>query len=184
MVRASRRWNRGAQVTVGFGLLITGWVALWTTTAYLNPLAFLLLWTGAALLMWSAAEDYPGVRRHLILAVISVPLWWYFEAINDRTGNWEYLGRDRYDEFEFAILASLAFATVVSALVAATSMVRWSESPSVGHDSMMSSRSWSNSSGGSARRASSGPRARSGVSGALTVPMSHPLRDLGEGVSV
>jgi hypothetical protein len=103
--------------------LIPGWIVLWATTDFLNPLAFLLLWTGAAVLMWSAHQDYPGVRRHLTLASISVPLWWYFEAINSRTQNWEYLGRDRYDDIEFAILASLAFATVVPALVAATAMV-------------------------------------------------------------
>jgi hypothetical protein len=119
MDRAQRPRVRGAHVAVGLGLLIPGWIVLWATTDFLNPLAFLLLWTGAAVLMWSAHQDYPGVRRHLTLASISVPLWWYFEAINSRTQNWEYLGRDRYDDIEFAILASLAFATVVPALVAA-----------------------------------------------------------------
>jgi hypothetical protein len=123
MNQAPRHSVKGAHVAVGLGLLIPGWVVLWATTAFLNPLAFLLLWTGAALLMWSAHRDYPGVRRHLTLAAISVPIWWYFEAINSRTANWEYLGRDRYDDIEFAILASLAFATVVPALVAATAMV-------------------------------------------------------------
>ncbi len=123
MDRAQRRSVRGAHVAVGLGLLIPGWIVLWATTAFLNPLAFLLLWTGAAVLMWSAHRDYPGVRRHLALALISVPIWWYFEAINSRTENWEYLGRDRYDDIEFVILASLAFATVVPALVAATAMV-------------------------------------------------------------
>ena len=123
MDRAPRRSVRGAQVAVGLGMLVSGWIALWNTTAFLNPLAFLLLWTGAAILMWSAHRDYPGVLRHLSLAVISVPIWWYFETVNSRTANWEYLGRERYDDLEFAILASLAFATVVPALVAATSMV-------------------------------------------------------------
>lgn len=123
MDRAPRHGVSGAQIAIGLGLLIPGWIALWTTSAYLNPLAFTAMWSGAAVLMWAAARDYPGVRRHLTLAVISVPLWWYFEAINTRTENWEYLGRDRYSDLEFGILASAAFATVIPALVAASATI-------------------------------------------------------------
>jgi hypothetical protein len=123
MPGAHRPRSGGALTGVGFALLIPGWIALWTTSNHLNPLAFTLMWSGASLLMWSASREYPGIRRHLTLAAISVPLWWYFEAINRRTENWEYLGRDRYDDFEFALLASVTFATVVPALVAATAMI-------------------------------------------------------------
>jgi hypothetical protein len=69
--------------------------------------------------MWAAANHHPGLRRHLALAFVSIPLWWYFEAVNLRTGNWEYIGRDSYSRVEFAVLASIAFATVVPALAAA-----------------------------------------------------------------
>jgi hypothetical protein len=113
----------GARLAAGLLLLVPGWIAIWTTTGYLNPIAFALLWTGAALLMWSAARDYPGVRRHLALAALSIPLWWYFEVVNGRTANWEYIGRDRYDDFAYAVFASISFATVVPALVAATAMI-------------------------------------------------------------
>ena len=113
----------GARIAAGFLLLVPGWIAIWTTTGYLNPIAFALLWTGAALLMWTAARAYPGVRRHLALAALSVPLWWYFEAVNGRTANWEYLGRDQYNDLAYAAFASISFATVVPALVAATAMI-------------------------------------------------------------
>ena len=123
IARAPHRWMFSAQIAAGLLLLIPGWIAIWTTTGYLNPIAFALLWTGAALLMWSAAGDYPSIRRHIVLAAVSIPLWWYFEAVNGRTANWEYVGRDRYDDFAYAVFASISFATVVPALVAATAMI-------------------------------------------------------------
>jgi len=52
-----------------------------------------------------------------------IPLWWYFEAINGPTANWQYMGRDRYDDFDYAVFASISFATVVPALAAATAMI-------------------------------------------------------------
>lgn len=123
IAQAPHRWMFGAKLAACFLLIVPGWVAIWTTTGYLNPLAFTLLWTGAALLMWSSADNYPGVRRHIMLAAVSIPLWWYFEAINERTANWQYMGRDRYDDFDYAVFASISFATVVPALAAATAMI-------------------------------------------------------------
>ena len=66
--RAPHRWMLGAKFAACFLLLVPGWIAIWTTTGYLNPIAFAFLWTGAALFMWSVADNYPGVRRHIALA--------------------------------------------------------------------------------------------------------------------
>ncbi len=123
IARAPLRRMAGARLAAGVALLVPAWIAIWTTTGYLNPIAFALLWTGAALLMWTTAGAYPGVRRHVALAAVSVPLWWYFEAVNGRTANWEYVDSDQYSDLAYAVFASISFATVVPALVSATAMI-------------------------------------------------------------
>jgi hypothetical protein len=71
-----------------------------------------------------SAKGYPGVRRHLGLAVISIPIWWWFELVNTRVANWHYVFTPDYSDIEYAILSTIAFSTVVPALVAMTAMTR------------------------------------------------------------
>ena len=81
------------------------------------------MWTGAALVMYSAGPGgYPGLRRHASLAAVSIPLWWWFELVNSRVGNWEYINKYDYTSLEYSLLASLAFSTVVPALDSAWGM--------------------------------------------------------------
>ncbi|MCH7593571.1 MAG: hypothetical protein IIB27_03575 [Chloroflexi bacterium] len=134
-----------ARLAAGVALMVPGWIAIWTTAGYLNPIAFALLWTGAALLMWTVAGAYPGIRRHIALAAVSVPLWWYFEAVNGRTANWEYVGIDQYSDLGYAVFASISFATVVPALASATAMIGRLTRFTAGTDSTdrpVTSRAW------------------------------------------
>jgi hypothetical protein len=102
---------------VAVPLLIVSWALMWTQQSFWNPLFFLGLWVGAALLMYSVGENgYPGWRRHALLVSISIPLWWWFELVNSRVQNWEYVGAEDYSRTEYAVLATLAFSTVVPAL--------------------------------------------------------------------
>lgn len=106
-------------------LLAAGWAVMWGIRSYWNPLAFAGMWTGAALFMWGLGRTgYPGLRRHLILAVMSVPLWWWFELVNARVHNWRYVYEVDYTPIEFGVLSSIAFATVIPAVVAAYSLTR------------------------------------------------------------
>ena len=93
---------------------------MWSVTTYWNPLLFTGVWVGAALLMYAAGPDgHPGWRKHLGLALVSVPVWWWFELANDRVDNWEYLLPHPYNAIEYGVFASIAFSTVVPALDAA-----------------------------------------------------------------
>ena len=106
-------------VPVGVGLPLLGicWTLLWTQDTFWNPLFFMGMWSGATLLMYGAGErGYPGLRRHLLLLVLSMPLWWWFELVNARVGNWEYLGSESHNTWEYAIMGSAAFSTVIPAL--------------------------------------------------------------------
>lgn len=96
------------------------WGLLWTQDTFWNPLLFTGMWTGATLLMYALGPNgYPGWRVHTLLLLVSVPIWWWFELVNSRVRNWEYVEMHDYSSVEYALLASLAFATVVPALHAA-----------------------------------------------------------------
>lgn len=98
---------------------------MWGVVSFWNPIAFAAMWTGAAVLMWWASgSGYPGSRRHLALALVSIPLWWWFELVNTRTGNWSYVSPFSPGPFWYALLSSIAFATVVPAIISATALVR------------------------------------------------------------
>ena len=117
--------QRAATLAAGLALTATGWAVMWGVVSFWNPLAFAALWTGAALVMWSASPaGYPGLRRHIALAVASVPVWWWFELVNTRVQNWEYVHPFDPSVFWFALLSSVAFATVVPAITSATDVLR------------------------------------------------------------
>ena len=103
-------------VMMGVPLLAASWALMWTQEMYLNPLFFVGTWVGATLLMYAGGEGYPGWRHHAVLTAISVPLWWWFELVNSRVGNWEYVTLHHYGSVQYFLLASLAFSTVVPAL--------------------------------------------------------------------
>jgi hypothetical protein len=106
---------------LAFVLMAASWLLLWTRTSYWGPLFFTGTWLGATVLISSAGpRHYPGIHRHLALAFLSVPLWWWFELVNGRVDNWEYLTASDYGAVSYALFASLAFSTVVPALDAAT----------------------------------------------------------------
>jgi len=101
--------------------MATSWVLLWTRTSYWGPLYFTGTWLGATVLIYSAGPDrYPGMRRHLSLTLLSIPLWWWFELVNGRVDNWEYLTAFDYGVVAYALFASLAFSTVIPAIDAST----------------------------------------------------------------
>ena len=113
-----------AALSTGLAMTGIGWALMWGPEWRLNPLSFTLMWTGAALSMWALSRDgYPGVRRHLLLAAISLPVWWWFEMVNGSVRNWEYAYSFEYTRVQWAFLSSLAFSTVIPAVLSALSLV-------------------------------------------------------------
>ena len=120
---ARRAVPRISPLWVGLPLLAFSWPLMWGVDTYWDPLFFVGTWTGATLTMYSAgASGYRGVRVHLMLAAVSVPVWWWFELVNARTENWEYLYAGRYNSLEYAMFATAAFSTVVPVLHSAWSL--------------------------------------------------------------
>ena len=54
----------------------------------------------------------------------SVPAWWLFEAINRRTGNWEYLGSNAFTDLEYYLLCTISFSTVMPAVFETAELAR------------------------------------------------------------
>ncbi|MGI9253816.1 MAG: hypothetical protein ACR2J8_08715, partial [Thermomicrobiales bacterium] len=62
--------------------------------------------------------------RFALLFIFSVPLWWLFEGANRALGNWRYVMPEPYGPVKYALLASLAFSTVMPAIFEMSSLLR------------------------------------------------------------
>ncbi len=122
---------------LGLGLVAVIWPLNWTLDGLRTQWLFFPLWLGYCLVVDGLSVRRRGTSlltrspcRYAGLFLISVPLWWLFEAINLRTRNWHYLGRELIGDVEYGLLASLSFSTVVPAVlgtaecVAGTSLLR------------------------------------------------------------
>lgn len=112
--------HRGWWLLGSGAALVVFWWALWTLRTYWNPVFFFGLWTSAIVLARILAGDEPlAWRRHLALSALSIPLWWWFELINEWVRNWTYHNHVAYGPVEYTLFATIAFSTVVPALDAA-----------------------------------------------------------------
>lgn len=122
---------------VGLGLVAVFWSLNWGASGLRTHLCFFPLWLGYCLTVDAVGARLRGTsllgrnpRLYVGLFAISVPLWWVFEAINLRTDNWYYVGREHFGDLEYFLLASLSFSTVVPAVLGTAEIVagsRWIE---------------------------------------------------------
>ena len=120
----ARGWLGLILVTVCWPL---NWILPGVRTSYL----FFPLWLGYILVVDALVQKRTGNsfwtrsrRDFLLLFAISAPVWWLFELINLRTANWEYLGREAVNPFEFNLLATISFSIVVPAVFETADLMR------------------------------------------------------------
>ena len=107
------------------------WAISWLQLRPLSDYYFFPLWLGyvltvdgvVALRTGSSPIERDGLKVGWLFAV-SVPLWWVFEGFNEVVENWRYVTPARYTTLEYVLLASLAFSTVVPAVLTTTELVR------------------------------------------------------------
>ena len=116
---------------LGLVLIALAWPANWYLPGLRTQVLFFPLWLGYVLFLDAWIERRDGTspwarsRRGLaVMFVVSIPLWWVFEAANERLHNWEYLGREHFSDLEYALLGSLSFSTVVPAVLASAEWAR------------------------------------------------------------
>jgi hypothetical protein len=131
-MEATRSFPRFApQGWLGLFLLAVCWPLNWLLhgdrTAYLFfPLWLGYILTADALVCWRGGVSLWTRSRggFVLLFILSAPAWWLFEVINNRTGNWEYLGAGGFTPLEYNLLCTLCFSTVMPAVFGTAELVR------------------------------------------------------------
>jgi hypothetical protein len=116
---------------LGLGLVAVCWPLNWTMAGTRTAYLFFPLWLGyilvvdAMLLARTGSSLWNRSRRDFILLfAASAPAWWIFEMLNHRTGNWEYLGGNSFTTFEYYLLCTISFSTVMPAVFETAELVR------------------------------------------------------------
>jgi hypothetical protein len=126
----------------GLGLLAVCWPLNWMLPGMRTAYLFFPLWLGYVLVVDALVERRTSSslwtrsrRDFVLLFVASSPVWWIFEVLNKSTENWEYLGSNTFTAFQYYLLSTLSFSTVMPAVFETAELVRsfrWVESFSSG----------------------------------------------------
>jgi len=111
----------------GAALVGVAWLLAWTRFEWFAPwqrYTFTPLWVGYIIVVNALAarrsgycmlRDAPGY--FLALFPLSALCWWFFEYLNRFTRNWYYVGLGELAPWEYVIGSSIAFATVLPAVL-------------------------------------------------------------------
>jgi hypothetical protein len=129
MNRKYRHWP--ARGWVGAILVAVCWPLNWMLPGGRTAYLFFPLWLGYIFvvdaLVWKRLGHSLWSRSRkgfVLLFVVSAPVWWLFELINLRTGNWEYLGSELYGPLRFDLLSTISFSTVIPAVFETAELMR------------------------------------------------------------
>ncbi len=118
------------QLWVGVVLIIVFWPLNWLLPGLRTHILFFPLWLGYALTIDGLVYMRTGssmisrnLRRYILLFFLSAPVWWLFELFNQRTQNWFYIGREYFTDLQYAVLATLAFSTVIPAVFGTAELI-------------------------------------------------------------
>ena len=123
----ARRWP--IHGWVGLTLVAVFWPVNWSLDGMRTHWGFFPLWLGYCLTVDALVQRRTGSSLltrswfgYVGLFLASIPAWWLFELINQRTRNWIYLS-DPIGDVEYALLASLSFSTVMPAVFGTAELV-------------------------------------------------------------
>ena len=112
---------------MGVLLLMAGWMLAWSRFDWFSTFqnhTFCLPWIGYiilinALCIWRSGHSILTAApwRFVLLIPGSALFWWFFEYLNRFVENWYYVGVSQFNRAEYAAFASLAFATVLPAVM-------------------------------------------------------------------
>src|SRR5258708_3010097 len=120
-----------AQGWVGLLLIAVSWPLNWLLPGDRTAYLFFPLWLGYiltvdALVLWRTGTSLStrSQKKFAGLFLGSAPVWLMFETISSRTHNWEYLGGDKFTEFEYYLLCTISFSTVMPAVFETAELAR------------------------------------------------------------
>lgn len=118
-------------LVLGLSLTIISWIISWTRIPVVYEHAFFPLWLGYILTI-NGISQYLFKKsllsnlkyRFILLFVLSVPVWWFFEFCNSFLQNWHYvLGKD-VSSLEYNLRASIDFSTVIPAVLSTSYLIK------------------------------------------------------------
>ncbi len=122
---------------VGVLLVAVCWPLNWRLGGMRTAYLFFPLWLGYIFVVDGIVLARTGTSlwvrsriKFVLLFIASSPVWWLFELINQRTGNWEYRGSNDFTALEYYLLCTLSFSTVMPAVFESAELVRsfrWTE---------------------------------------------------------
>lgn len=105
---------------VGIVMTLFTWAGNWTLLGTRTHLLFFPMWLGFILIVDGLVFKRKGhslITRNgelfLALFLLSIPVWWVFEILNEITQNWSYSGKEFFHPLEYFILSSISFSTVI-----------------------------------------------------------------------
>lgn len=111
---------------LGIFLMVLFWYLNWNLEGLRTHWGFFPLWLGFVLTIDALTLYRKGSslfsrnkKMYLLLFLLSAPAWWLFELFNSVTNNWHYDGKEFFSDFEYALLATLSFSTVMPAVFGA-----------------------------------------------------------------
>ncbi len=114
----------------GLALVAVFWFTSWTHLGALGEYAFFPQWLGYiltvdALVAWrrgsSLLTRHP--REFIALFVLSAPVWWLFEGMNNFVLNWHYIDTQNFIFWRVLLVGSIDFSTVIPAVFETTELV-------------------------------------------------------------
>jgi hypothetical protein len=116
----------------GLALTAIAWILAWSRLPWFAPLqqhSFTPLWIGFILVVNASTWQRTGrslmthrTRFFLALFPTSSVFWWYFEYLNRSLQNGYYLGEESFTSGEYVAFSTVAFSTVLPAVLSA---VEW-----------------------------------------------------------
>ena len=118
---------------LGIFILLVSWILAWNRFFFFEPLqryTFFPLWSGYILVVSGLTCRRKGScllqcrsRFFLALFAASALFWWYFEYLNRFVRNWHYLTGGNISALNYALHASISFATVLPAVISTTELL-------------------------------------------------------------
>ncbi len=112
---------------IGLATCLCFWWLAWQRFAWFQPFqrhTFQPLWTGFIFFLNALTVGRSGtcllIRRPVrffLLFPVSAVFWWFFEYLNRFVQNWYYTGVEDFGPAAYTLFSSLAFATVLPAVI-------------------------------------------------------------------
>jgi len=124
------RFNLPFHFFLGLALVVFFWLASWTRFGVFGEYAFFPQWLGYIFTVdgWVARRKKSSLmmrapREFILLFILSAPMWWVFEGLNNLVLNWHYIIPSHYSILQIIVESTIAFSIVIPAVFETTELI-------------------------------------------------------------